>query len=43
MRAFAFACLMLAGIAAGSAAILLELVQESSSTAFAEQSARIPS
>jgi hypothetical protein len=42
MRAFVFACLMLAGIAVGSAAILLELVQESSSTAFAEPSARIP-
>jgi hypothetical protein len=42
MRAFAFACLVLIGIAVGSAAILLELVQQSSSTAFAEPSARIP-
>ena len=31
-----------AGLAVGSAAILLELVQQSSSTAFAEPSARIP-
>jgi hypothetical protein len=42
MRAFAFACLVLVGIAVGSAVILLELVQESSSTAFAEPSARVP-
>jgi hypothetical protein len=41
MRAFAFACLFLAGIAAGSAAVLLEFVQQSASTAFAESSARI--
>lgn len=41
MRAFAFACLILAVIGVGSAAILLELVQQSSSTAFAEPSARI--
>jgi hypothetical protein len=31
----------LAGIAVGSAAILLELVQESASMAFAEPSARV--
>jgi hypothetical protein len=42
MRAFAFACLVLVGVAVGSAAILLEMVQQSSSTAFAEPSARIP-
>jgi hypothetical protein len=41
MRAFGFACLMLVGIAVGSAVILLELVQQSASTAFAEPSARI--
>jgi hypothetical protein len=41
MRAFVFACLVLAGIALGSAAILLELVQESAPTAFAEPSARV--
>ncbi|SHN78373.1 hypothetical protein [Bradyrhizobium erythrophlei] len=42
MRAFVFACLVLAGIAVGSAAILIEMVQQSSSTAFAEPSARVP-
>jgi hypothetical protein len=42
MRAFAFACFVLVGIAGGSAAILSELVQQSSATAFAEPSARIP-
>jgi hypothetical protein len=42
MRAFALACLVLVGVAVGSSAILLELVQKSSSTAFAEPSARIP-
>jgi hypothetical protein len=41
MRAFAFACLVLAAIAAGSAAILVEFVQQSASTAFAEPSARV--
>lgn len=41
MRAFAFACLVLAGLAVGSAVILLEFVQESASTAFAEPSARV--
>jgi hypothetical protein len=41
MRAFVFACLVLAGIAAGSAAILVEFVQESAGTAFAEPSARV--
>jgi hypothetical protein len=42
MRAFAFACLVLVTIAAGSAAILIEMVQQTSSTAFAEPSARVP-
>ena len=42
MRAFAFACLVLVGVAVGSAAILVELVQQSSSAAFAEPSARVP-
>jgi hypothetical protein len=42
MRPFAFACLVLVGIAVGSAVILSELVQESSSAAFAERSARVP-
>ena len=41
MRAFVFACLVLAGIAFGSAAILLELIQQSAITAFAEPSARV--
>jgi hypothetical protein len=41
MRAFALACLILAVIAAGSAAVLLRYVQESSTTAFAEPSARV--
>jgi hypothetical protein len=42
MRAFAVACLVLVGIAVGSAAILIEMVQQSTSTAFAEPSARVP-
>jgi hypothetical protein len=42
MRAFAVACLVLVGIAVGSAVILIEMVQQSSSTAFAEPSARVP-
>jgi len=41
MRAFGFACLVLAGIAFGSAAILIELVQQSATKAFAEPSARV--
>jgi hypothetical protein len=41
MRAFIFACLVLTGIAVGSAAILLGVVQEPVSTAFAEPSARV--
>jgi hypothetical protein len=41
MRAFFFSCLVLAGIAVGSAAILLEFVQESATAAFAEPSARV--
>jgi hypothetical protein len=41
MRAFVFACLVLGAVAAGSAAILLEFVQESAETAFAEPSARV--
>jgi F0F1-type ATP synthase membrane subunit c/vacuolar-type H+-ATPase subunit K len=41
MRAFAFACLVLAGIAVGSAAIVLGFVQQSVSTAFAEPTARV--
>ena len=41
MRAFVFSCLVLVGIAAGSAAVLLQVDQESASTAFAEPSARV--
>ena len=41
MRTFIFACLVVAGVAALSAAILLEFVQESASTAFAESSASL--
>jgi hypothetical protein len=41
MRAFAFACLVLAAIAVGSAAILVQFVQEPASVAFAEPSARV--
>jgi hypothetical protein len=41
MRAFVFACLILTGIAVGSAAVLLEFVQQSASSAFAESSARV--
>jgi F0F1-type ATP synthase membrane subunit c/vacuolar-type H+-ATPase subunit K len=41
MRAFAFACLVVVGIAVGSAAILVGFVQESAGTAFAEPSARV--
>jgi hypothetical protein len=41
MRVFILACLVAAMIAAGAAAIFDDLVQESSSTAFTEPSARI--
>lgn len=41
MRSFVFACLVLLAIAGGSAAILLELFQQSATTAFAEPSARV--
>jgi hypothetical protein len=41
MRAFIFACLILTGIAVGSAAVLLEFVQQPASAAFAESSARV--
>jgi hypothetical protein len=41
MRAFVFACLVLAGIAVGSAAILVEFAQEAAGTAFAEPTARV--
>ena len=41
MRAFAFACLTAAIVAVGAAGILVYLVQEQSSAAFAEPSARV--
>jgi hypothetical protein len=41
MRAFVFACLVLAGIAVGSAVILSELIQEPASIAFAEPGVRV--
>ena len=41
MRAFVFAFLVLGGIALGSAAILLNYVQQSAATAFTEPSARV--
>jgi hypothetical protein len=41
MRVFAFACLTAAIVAVGAAGILIYLVQEQSSVAFAEPSARV--
>lgn len=41
MRAFAFACLTAAIVAAGAAAVLDYFVQEPASVAFAEPSARL--
>jgi len=41
MRAFSLACLMLVLIAASSAFVLLGYVQNSSTNAFAEPSARV--
>jgi hypothetical protein len=41
MRVFIVACLVATMIAAGAAAVLDHFVQESSSTAFTEPSARI--
>jgi hypothetical protein len=41
MRAFAIACLTAAAVAVGAAAILVYFVQESSSVAFEEPTARI--
>lgn len=41
MRAFLFACLVLAAIACGSAAILSGFVQQPATVAFADPSARV--
>ena len=41
MRAFTLACVTAAIVAVGAAAILVYLVQEPSSVAFAESSARV--
>lgn len=41
MRPFVLACLVSACIAFGSAAILVEFVQQSATSAFAELSARV--
>jgi hypothetical protein len=41
MRVFMVACFVVTVIALGTAAVLVEFVQESSATAFTEPSARI--